>query len=169
MSESRDKFKRLIDYSTLSLFSDMFICNFRFSRRPFGAIFWANLTPYSSSSPSIFRANLHPNWTENGKKTKKTNVEKMFFAQVNVTETLGKTKQKQTNVETKIAQIHVHPTRRIVYSASFSRNFRGSFWGCATLFGDYLGVIWEVFCEDFEGKTIQRVNAKTGKTVFFTI
>ena len=39
----------------------------------------------------------------------------------------------------------------------------------ATLFGDYLGVILEVFCEDFEGKTIQRVNAKTGQTVFFTI
>ena len=64
---------------------------------------------------------------------------------------------------------YLHPTRRIVYSASFSRNFRGSFWGCARLFGDYLGVIWEVFCEDFEGKTIQRVNAKTGKTLFFTI
>ena len=39
--------------------------------------------------------------------------------------------------------------------------------GCARLFGDYLGVIWEVFCEDFEGKIIQRVNAKTRKTVFF--
>ena len=63
----------------------------------------------------------------------------------------------------------VHPTRWIVYSANFSRSFRGSFWGCARLFGDYLGVIWEVFCEDFEGKTIQRVNAKSGKTVFFTI
>ena len=63
----------------------------------------------------------------------------------------------------------VHPTRRIVYSASFSGIFRGSFWGCATLFGDYLGVSLVVFCEDFEGQTIQRVNAKTGKTVFFTI
>ena len=28
-------------------------------------------------------------------------------------------------------------------------------------------VIWEVFCEDFEGKTIQRVNAKTKKTYIF--
>ena len=57
----------------------------------------------------------------------------------------------------------------LVYSASFSGNFRGSFWRCARLFGDYLGVIWEVFCEDFEGKTIQRVREKSAKTVFFTI
>ena len=63
----------------------------------------------------------------------------------------------------------VHPTRLIAYSASFSRKNLGAFWGCATRFGDYLGVIWELFVKDFEGKTIQRVNAITGKTVFFSI
>ena len=30
--------------------------------------------------------------------------------------------------------LFVHPTRRIVYSGSFSGNFRGSFWRCARLF-----------------------------------
>ena len=39
----------------------------------------------------------------------------------------------------------------------------------ARLFGDYLGVIFELFCEDLGGKTIQRVNAKIGNTIFFTI
>ena len=54
--------------------------------------------------------------------------------------------------------------------SEFFRKFSGSFSGFATLFGDYLGVIWEVFCEVFEGETIiQRVNAKTRKTVFVTI
>ena len=41
--------------------ADMFICNFPISRRPFGAIFWAKLTLYSSRSPSIFGGNLSPN------------------------------------------------------------------------------------------------------------
>ena len=40
----------------------------------------------------------------------------------------------------------LHPTRRIVYSASFSGNFQGSFWGCVRLFGCHsggvLGGIW---------------------------
>ena len=47
--------------------------------------------------------------------------------------------------------------------------FSVSFWGCARLFGDYLGVILELFCEDFEGKTIQRVKEKLAETLFFTI
>ena len=37
---------------------------------------------------------------------------------------------------------------------------------CARLFGDYLGVVWEVFCEDFEGKTIQRETQKLVKLYF---
>ena len=41
--------------------------------------------------------------------------------------------------------------------------------GCTRLLGDYLEVIWEVFCEDFEGKTIQRVNAKTATFYFLLI
>ena len=60
----------------------------------------------------------------------------------------------------------IHPTRRIVYSASFSGNFRGSVGGCATLFGDYLEVNLEVFVKDFEGKTIQRAKKKQQKVFF---
>ena len=48
----------------------------------------------------------------------------------------------------------IHPARRIVYSVSFSRNFRGSFGVCARLFGDHLGVILEVFVKDFEGELL---------------
>ena len=38
-----------------------------------------------------------------------------------------------------------HPTRRMVYSASFSVNFRRSFWGCARLFGGHLGIVLQGF------------------------
>ena len=40
------------------LLSGMFIRNFQVSRRPFGAISWGNLTPFSGRSPSISRSNL---------------------------------------------------------------------------------------------------------------
>ena len=81
-----------------------------------------------------------------------------------------KTKRKKQKHPKKMKILFkINPTRWIVYSASFSGKFRAAFWGCARLFGDYLEIIWEVFCEDFEEKTIQRVNAKTRKTVFFTI
>ena len=40
-----------VSSSFLVQVADMFTCNFQFSRRPCGAIFWANLTQYSSSSP----------------------------------------------------------------------------------------------------------------------
>ena len=53
--------------------------------------------------------------------------------------------------------------------SEFFREFSGVILGGARLFGNYLGVIWEVFVKDFEGKTIQRVNAKTGKAVFFLL
>ena len=71
--------------------------------------------------------------------------------------------------KTKQNEKKIYPTRRIVYSASFSGNFQGSFWGCARLFGDYSGVILEVFVKDFEGKTIRRVKEKIAKTELFTI
>ena len=49
------------------------------------------------------------------------------------------------------------------------RKFSGVILGvCETiwrLFGGHFGGV----CEDLGGKTIQRVNAKTGKAVFFTI
>ena len=47
--------------------------------------------------------------------------------------------------------------------------FGGHFGGCARLFGNYLGVILEVFVKDFEGTTIQRAKENTAKTVLFTI
>ena len=39
----------------------------------------------------------------------------------------------------------VHPTQSIDYSESFSDYFQESFWGCARLFEDYLGVILKGF------------------------
>ena len=65
----------------------------------------------------------------------------------------------------------VHSTRRIVYSASCSWNFEGSFWVCVRLFGDYVGVIWRVFWKEFEGKLLkkQKKNQRTPYTLLFKI
>ena len=65
-------FRKYLNYSEHSRFTDMFICTFWFSRGPFGAICSANLAPYPMKCPSKFRANLQPNWSENNEKTKKS-------------------------------------------------------------------------------------------------
>ena len=38
---------------------------------------------------------------------------------------------------------------------------------CVRLFGDYSGVILQVFWEELEGKTIQKTKITTAKTLFF--
>ena len=55
--------------------------------------------------------------------------------------------------------IHLHPTRWIDYSASFSGNFRGSFWRCVRLFGGHFGGVLVGFWRKNARKTIR----KTGK------
>jgi len=62
----------------------------------------------------------------------------------------------------------LHPTRRIVCSASFSWNFQGSFWGCAKQFGDYLGVILKGFRKE-NYSTSKRKNCKNLVILLFKI
>ena len=84
----------------------------------------------------------------------------------------GSNRQKEeTHIQTKDKKVHellhlsVHPTRRVDYSASFSRFFRGSFWRCTGPFGDCLVVMLTEFRKENYSTSTQ----KNCKNLYFSL